>query len=300
MFDKTELQHASTIIEFLIEITPDRPEKWEKITFAQKLNRLSELIDALRFDGGHLDTETALKTFRPNKLFADPSAGKIHFLEGGSKEHLNEFAAQKLMLPLLDYLFTHPGNGKGVLAIMRGFVREYLPKCRLVDFERTVIGVLRIKTIVRFAAHNLRKSGLLQYTRAEAYKTWRLSLLGILAADHFRTDLAASTAPPLRIWQESILQRLEPLETMEHLISKLEKIAKLPKIAWAEKYSFLSLTMDVISKYRVIFSTDNKTNLRQRESLAEDLLLNLNASPAAEYIVCAFDGVPAEHLTLLE
>ena len=300
MFEKTELQHARAIIDSLIDIEPKLPKEWEKITFAQKLNRLSELIDALRFDGGHLDAETTLATFRPNKIFADPSAGKIHFLEGGPRQHLDEFAAQKLMLPLLDYLFTHPGKGKRVLTIMRDFIREYLSKCRMVDFERTATGVLRIETNLRFAAHNLRKSGLLQYTQAEAFKTWRLSLLGILAADQLHHDLATSKAPPEEIWLEIILQRLQPLETMENLISKLERIAKLPGVAWAEKHSFLSLTMDVISKYRGIFSPDNKTNRYQREGLAEDLLLTLNASSAAEYIVCVFDGVPAEQLTFLK
>jgi len=295
MFKKEELEHARAIIDSLIEITPDQPKRWDQITLTQKLNRLSELIDALRFDGGLLDDEHHLTTFRPKQLFADPSTGKIHFVDGGSSEGLEPYASKKLVLPLLDYLATHPGKGRPVLSIIRSFVREYLPRCHIRDFQRTATGVIRIETNLRFAAAELRRMGLLQYTQVEAFKTWRLSLIGILAAENFSNAIALGEKTGV-VWIGNILRRLEAIKNLENLISRLEGIAKPARVAWSEKSKFLALTMETITAYREALSSDKITNKTAREVTVEKLLFKLNEAPEAEFVVCAFDGVPTGQL----
>ena len=300
MFEKKELGQAREMIDSLIQITPEVPAKWNEIDFAQKLDRLSELIDVLRFETGYPEEKDPRRTFRPNGIFADDSAGKIHFVKHGPTESLEIDASKKLMLPLLDYLHAHPGKGRSVLSIIRAFIRDYFPKCRLRDFQLTATGVLRIETNVMFAAHELRKIGLLQFTQTEAFKTWRLSVLGILAAENAsvrRPDPGEKV--PSWFWLHIILSRLEPLRTMGQLISRLENIAKSLSINWSEKQGFLALTMQTIAQYQQILSPMEKSNRHGRAREAEKLLIKLNESPEAEFVVCAFDGVPAEQLNLI-
>jgi hypothetical protein len=300
MFKTEELVHAREIIDSLVEITPPSQAKWNDVTFAQKLDRLSELIDVLRFDAGCPDPENPLKTFRPNGIFADVSERKLHFVGDGSLERLDDEAPKKLMLPLLDYLFTHPGKGRSVLSIIRAFVREYFFKCHLRDFQRTATGVLRIETNVRFAARELRKIGLLQYTEEEAFKTWRLSLLGILAAENFQATLyGADKKVPKWFWLQTILTRLQPVRTMDSLISKLEGIAKHSSVNWPEKRQFLDLTRRTIAEYQRILNPEEKSDKYSRASEVMRLLVKLNETPEAEFIVAAFDGVPSEQLRLI-
>lgn len=300
MFKKEELAHAREIINSLVEITPPPQVKWIDITFAQKLDRLSELIDVLRYDAGCPEPEDSLRTFHPNGIFSDVSARRIHFVQDGHTESLDSEASLKLMVPLLDYLFTHPGKGRAVLSIIRAFVREHFSKCHLRDFQRTATGVLRIETNVRFAARELRKIGLLQYTEVEAFKTWRLSLLGILAAENLpASQTGADKKEPKYFWLQTILTRLDPLRTMGRLVSKLENIAKTSSVNWGEKQSFLEITMQAISEYKMILSPENKDNKHARESEVIELLRKLNESPEAEFIVCAFDGAPSEQLKLI-
>jgi len=90
----------------------------------------------------------------------------------------------------------------------------------MIDFERTATGVLRIETTVRFAARSLRQCGLLQYTSQEAFKTWRLSLLGILAADNVRFSHEAECHQgPFVLFTEKVLEQLNPLQTLPDLIT---------------------------------------------------------------------------------
>ena len=296
MYKKEELGQAKAMIDSFVEIVPDREAKWNSVTFSQKLDRLSELIDVLRFYDGFPEEADPLGTFRPNSIFADISAGKIHFVKSGPSEKKDEEAAQKLMLPLLDYLFSHPGRGRSVLGILRAFVRDYAPHCRQIDFQRTSTGVLRIETNVRFAARELRKFGLLQFTQREAFKTWRLSLLGILAAEQFPKGRCDVPVDSPAWWLFTVLKRLEPMRQMPNLIARLEGLAKRSSLPWAEQERFLCLTMETISAYQKILSPENKTNKHARESEVEKLLQRLNSSPEAESIVCAFDGVPSEQL----
>ncbi len=150
------------------------------------------------------------------------SAGKLHFVQNGATERLDDEASQKLMLPLLDYLYTHPGKGRPVLSIIRAFVREYFPQCRPRDFQRTATDVLRIEANVRFAAHKLRKIGLLQFSEVEAFKTWRLSLLGILAGNHYSDgNYDPQEAVPTSFWLFTIPGRLEPMRNAPTLVSLL-------------------------------------------------------------------------------
>jgi len=110
---------------------------------------------------------------------------------------------------------------------------------------------------------------------------------------------AADKNVPDWFWLQTILARLEPVQTMRQLVSKLERIAKQSLVNWLEKEAFLSLTIQTITEYRKILSPEEKSNKHTRESEVMALLVKLNDSPEAEFIVAAFDGVPSEQLRLI-
>jgi hypothetical protein len=350
MFKKEELSHAREIIDSLVQISPERHAKWDEVSFAQKLDRLSELIDALRFDAGCPEPEDSLTTFRPNRIFANAVSKTIGFVGSGIAERSDRKRAPELMLPLLDYLYTHPGKGGSVLngtnlspngatshspgqapappwvlgkmsscpvgaasqkalklapfgsvlSIIHAFVREYLPSCHMADFQRTATGVLRIETNVRFAAHELRKIGLLQCNQTVAFKTWRLSLLGILAASKFPatyTDEKYDNSE--NIWRGTLIARLDPKMAFDPSSSNLEALCKLAPVDWPDKNSFLDLVRNGVFGYRAILSSEKRVNQIVRCRLIENCLVDLNNTAAAEYLVAAFDGVPSEQLEFL-
>ena len=86
---------------------------------------------------------------------------------------------------LLVYLLLHHQGNKAripVLNIIRNFIAEIRDSLSPVDFKKTETGVIRCFTNTRFAANKLREYGLLKYTTVEAFKTWTLSLPGIIVA----------------------------------------------------------------------------------------------------------------------
>jgi len=276
MFTKEELSHAREIIDSLIQISPEGHAQWDEVSFAQKLDRLSELIDALRFDAGCPEPEDSLTTFWPNRIFANAVSKTIDFVGSGIAERSDRKRAPELMLPLLDYLYTHPGKGGSVLSIIHAFVREYLPNCHMVDFQRTATGVLRIETNVRFAAHELRKIGLLQCNQTVAFKTWRLSLLGILAASKYPasyTDQKYDNSE--NIWRGTLIARLDPKKAFDPSSSNLEALCKLAPVDWPDKNSFLDLVRSGVLGYRAILSSENRVNQIVRCRLIENCLVDL-------------------------
>lgn len=299
MFEKKELNHARELIDALVQIEPKQPGKWAEVTFTQKLDRLSELIDALRFAAG-CPAGDPQKTFRPNHVTADPDGGTLHFTESPRGPTVQPWTPEHLMLPLLVYLYEKPPRGRRVLSILRDFVRHHLPRCRMVDFERTATGVLRIETNTRFAARLLRQRGFLQYTIEEAFKTWRLSLLGILVGDQLSYDEGLLQKRDANLlFLGKVLEQLEPLKTLPHLIAKLERISRGSSIPWHEKKVFLQKTMEAIAQYRDIVRRDDDLSESRRNQEVTDVLHDLNRAPEAQALVSAFDQDPSCQIKLL-
>lgn len=294
MFEDDELAKAREIVDSWIEISPDKSFRGPPVTFMQKLDRLSELIDALRFKAGYSEDLAGAQPFRPDSLFADPSSARIHFFRQGTQfgRSSRSLDPNRLTVPLLDFLYSHPARGKGVLAIIRQFVSQFMDHCSLKDFERTATGVLRIETNVRFAARELRKHGLLQFTQAEAFKTWRLSILGILAAEAV-SDSSWSVPRENSLWhlQERVLDRLTSLNDLSLLLARLEAVAKMSTVSWSEKQTFMALTMKTLEEYGAMLRRAKAENWT-KAALADKinlLLRRLNSAPEAAVVVAAFD-----------
>jgi len=88
----------------------------------------------------------------------------------------------ELQAPLLLYLLRRRHTGMRVGNLILEFVNALRPYLSAADVETTETGVTRVMTTARIAARTLRDYGLLTDTKATAYRTWQLSLLGVLVA----------------------------------------------------------------------------------------------------------------------
>lgn len=85
-------------------------------------------------------------------------------------------------VPLLNFLLAHNHQNTRVIEVIDQFVAKVWNQLQPLDFKQTKTGATRCYTNVRFAASVLRSYGLLRFTQREAFKTWKLTLPGILVA----------------------------------------------------------------------------------------------------------------------
>ncbi|HRO40896.1 MAG TPA: hypothetical protein PLY76_13145 [Flavobacteriales bacterium] len=124
-----------------------------------------------------------------NVLFLVPSNVRQELGKG--------FSPVQLQVPLLLFLLIHHRDRHNVLDIIDLFTGQLAGQFMDVDYKRTDTGVIRCYTNTRFAAKSLRDYGLLRYTHKEAYKTWELSLIGLVAASVVFHERAGNDEP----WQ---------------------------------------------------------------------------------------------------
>jgi hypothetical protein len=98
-------------------------------------------------------------------------------------------------VPLLNFLLAHYRRQARVIDIIDEFIAKVWDQLKPVDFKQTKTGATRCYTNVRFAATVLRGYGLLKFTKREAFKTWELSLPGILVAAHVSGNRPSKESP---------------------------------------------------------------------------------------------------------
>lgn len=98
------------------------------------------------------------------------------------------------------------------------------------DFKKTRTGVLRCFTNTRFAALTLRDYGLLRFTKKEAYKTWVLSLPGILVAskgmEEKNWDIPAFKRELYFDLHSDIRNAFNELKTYDKFVQRLASVCK--------------------------------------------------------------------------
>jgi len=101
----------------------------------------------------------------------------------------------RLQAPLLLFLLLRHREQYQVLEIIEFFIEWIWTELGALDFKKTKTGVTRCFTNTRFAANVLRDYGLLKFTQKEAFKTWELSLTGLLVAASVLERRRASKTP---------------------------------------------------------------------------------------------------------
>jgi len=174
--DKDRYLDFEALVDSLVQVAAEGA-----VPVEQKINALERLIERWRIARHKLVNPLEFEEFEDWKWFAAPD--KFHFVENRSGVTEGSGTSPiRLQRKLLVFLLLHHGQYGHVLEIIDEFIEKMRPSLSILDFKKTRTGVFRCYTNTRFAAVALRDSGLLKFTRREAYKTWVLSLPGFLVA----------------------------------------------------------------------------------------------------------------------
>lgn len=152
-----------------------------KDTTANRILILEKLIDLYRFHSVDPEMKISLKDVLDLEIDFIEN-GKLRILE--KKKQLierNFLRPHDLELPLLLFLLVYEEGGD-VYSVISNFISGIKQMLKPLDFEKAKTGAPRCFTNARFAAQTLREYGLLKFTKGEAFRTWKLSFLGIAVA----------------------------------------------------------------------------------------------------------------------
>ena len=151
-------------------------------TIQYKIDLLERTLEILRIKIKHLENNLPMEDFIQGRLEIDDNC--LHYIVPKEPETMGSGTAPILLQPklLMFLLFRHHRGYYKVYDIIDSFIHTLWDYLEPLDFKRTRTGVIRCFTNTRFAANTLRQYGLLKFTKREAYKTWVLSLPGILVA----------------------------------------------------------------------------------------------------------------------
>ena len=173
-------QAFESLVDDLVQIPAGTPDATD-----QKIGLLERLIERWRIDRHKLENPVTFEEFAYRPWTMD--GGKIHFHGSSVRQPdvgtgVPPIRYQRTLLVYL--LLHHQGKTRRipVLDIIRSFIADVRDHLSTEDFKKTETGVFRCFTNTRFAANKLREYGLLKYSRHEAFKTWTLSLPGIIVA----------------------------------------------------------------------------------------------------------------------
>jgi hypothetical protein len=175
-----EFKDFEDLVNSLVQIPSAAP-----VPIELKIGLLERLIERWRIDRHQLENAITFEDFPSWDWLMDERM--LHFTpkRGITPSPGTGIPPIRYQRTLLVYLLLHHQGRKHripVLNIIRDFIADVRDHLSPVDFKKTDTGVIRCFTNTRFAANKLREYGLLNYTRHEAFKTWTLSLPGIIVA----------------------------------------------------------------------------------------------------------------------
>lgn len=146
-----------------------------------KIDVLDRTLELLRIKKQHLENSIRMEEFVQADTFI--KNGMLQYCE---TEHYSSQGSGtppiRFQPGLLIYLLMNYRNRQDVFKIIESFISKIWDHLGPLDFKKTKTGVIRCFTNTRFAALTLRNYGLLKFTKAEAFKTWSLSLIGMIVA----------------------------------------------------------------------------------------------------------------------
>ena len=157
------------------------------IALQQKIDVLGYVLEKLKFESVHHAEQVTFEEFSQCKVFADTE----RIVVAAAKNYCQPacgIAPLRLQSPLLIFLLLHHRARFQVLEIIKLIIGKIRGSLTFLDFKKTQTGVTRCFTNTRFAATKLRDFGLLKFTQREAFKTWELSLSGLLVAARLYQD----------------------------------------------------------------------------------------------------------------
>jgi hypothetical protein len=146
-----------------------------------RLDFLTRLVEVLRFEHGHYTCELPMKVFITRDIFPDKS--RIHVPPAGpSLGELRAFDAIQMQPMLLQYLVTRVDQPETIYDTIEKFIHRIAGDLTVIDFERSLTGVLRCFTNARIAASRLSRYGFIRAAPRDYGRKWVPSLPGLVVA----------------------------------------------------------------------------------------------------------------------
>ena len=253
--------------------------------FKSKIDFLERALEQLRIENKYLDNKLEFNEFIQGKIFLQD--GKLNYETPPRIQSVGAGTTPiQLQAKLLMFLLLNHKKAYQVYDIIENFVIEIWDQLSLEDFKRTRTGVTRCFTNTRFAANTLRSYGLLNSTKKEAYKTWTLSLYGLLVASKMvqedlnwrLTEIDKKYTSDLH---PDILDAANTLKTYDDFVNRLAAVCESKKSDGVFKTfdSILKEAYKILDEYRRIIrntelskkdrQTESKSSIKQLENLPD-------------------------------
>lgn len=206
--DKTLLTRLEAFVDAAVDLdgfgSPGDPLR-------AKLDVLERVVELLRIRSGW-----GTRRVRVGELLDAGIAVEVHQF-GNAALHIghgdrkamwdwpvvSERKEMELQAALLVYLLHYHRAGTRIGSLLAEFANLIRDQLSPADAETTETGVTRIMTTIRSAARTLRLYGLLTESQRVAYRTWELSVFGILVAVRLHESGQRLTLPERRPFRHS-------------------------------------------------------------------------------------------------
>ena len=288
--DKSELKRIaeslSEIIERHVRLTdpPVRQQSlfYERESIRRKIDFLERALEILRIDNKYLKSNLAMEEFLQGVIEFD--GNRLNFIAPERTKSLGSGTApirlqSKLLLFLL---YRHNRGYYRIYDIIDSFIKTIWDHLEPLDFKRTKTGVIRCFTNTRFAANTLRKYGLLKYTPKVAYKTWVLSLPGMLVATKLM-EQPNWAIPEIDIrWHfdlhTDIRSAFDDLKTYDSFVQRLATVCKPHNKVFEEFEKGSTRAYSLLENYWIIIN-NTSISKKDREKKSQEKLKEIEQDP---------------------
>ncbi|NLW30569.1 MAG: hypothetical protein GXY77_03830 [Fibrobacter sp.] len=244
---------------------------------------LERIADTLRFEYSYTKTNISLEDFINSKILIDKNHLKVSCSKYGNV--LGSGTPSISFQPqLLYFLLLNHKKEYRVLDIIHLFIKKVKPSLTILDFKKTETGAIRCYTNTRFAANTLRDYGLLKFTKKEAYKTWVLSLPGLIVASELKNEKSTWQIDKYDIKHNGfqihhiIREAWDKIKKYDDFISFLFSICKPEAILFPTHKEIIDTAYEYLGKYWSIMNNANISNA-ERIKLSVEMIKKLEALP---------------------
>jgi hypothetical protein len=179
----------AAFIEQVVVLT--NPPQSSADALGVKLDVLERLIELLRLIHGSVGNKQRIEDLLSHGLEVSRSSmGGLRVRVGVNATQLRlpgwpapgGRSQAELQVPLMLYMFVTYRKKRAISDLLVDFLEELRPWLSPSDVESTRTGVMRVMTTTRSAARALRLHGLISDSQRTAYKSWELTVLGLVVA----------------------------------------------------------------------------------------------------------------------
>lgn len=258
---------------------------------AAKVDFLQRAIELWRFYQRNDQNEVEFEHFAQTAMMVD--GDKLRFnVPANLKEMGSGTSAVQLQPKLLVFLLLYHREQFEVLQIIEKFVERIRPELTLLDFKKTKTGTTRCYTNTRVAATTLRSFGFLRFTQKEAFKTWVLSLSGLLVASRVlenpdNWNEHPASARRRNFVHPAIFNAQSALRTYDQFVSQLQFVCE-PNVEVFETFDFVLRQAHTLLRdyWAILRDPDTSKEIKKLETASK--LEQLNRLPNIEDFYAEF------------